>query len=95
MARKRQAARMPDTGVPLNAQLDAAALARDARAGGRVQALLERARASGSLSARGEQRVLRVARTIADLEGRAELGAQDVGVALALRPLHASQGRAA
>jgi magnesium chelatase family protein len=94
-ARKRQAARMPDTGVPLNAQLDAAALARHARAGGRVQALLDRARASGSLSARGEQRVLRVARTIADLEGRGELGAQDVGVALALRPLHASQGRAA
>ena len=38
------------------------------------------------LSARGQHRVLRVARTIADLNGSERVRARDVGGALALRP---------
>jgi magnesium chelatase family protein len=45
-----------------------------------------RARESGLLSARGQHRVLRVARTIADLNGSERVRARDVGGALALRP---------
>jgi magnesium chelatase family protein len=39
-----------------------------------------------ALSARGHQRVLRVARTIADLEGVRETGASHVAEALRYRP---------
>jgi predicted ATPase with chaperone activity len=38
------------------------------------------------LSARGESRVLRVARTIADLNRSDRVRARDIGAALALRP---------
>ncbi|MDE2221401.1 MAG: ATP-binding protein, partial [Gammaproteobacteria bacterium] len=38
------------------------------------------------LSARGYHRLLKVARTIADLEGAAELGAAHVSEAASLRP---------
>ena len=41
---------------------------------------------AGLLSARGQHRVLRVARTIADLNGSERVRARDVGGALALRP---------
>ena len=47
--------------------------------------MLGRGRESGLLSARGEQRVLRVARTIADLGGSARVRERDLGAALALR----------
>jgi magnesium chelatase family protein len=47
--------------------------------------MLRRARESGLLSARGEHRVLRVARTIADLNGSERVRARDLGTALALR----------
>ena len=40
----------------------------------------------GLLSARGEHRVLRVARTIADLDASERVRARDLGAALALRP---------
>jgi magnesium chelatase family protein len=73
-------------GVSCNAQLpswnldDAAALGRDAAA------LLEGGLRAGSLSARGLQRVRRVARTLADLGGReGPLGEGDVCLALQLR----------
>ena len=46
---------------------------------------LGRAYALGLLSARGRHRVLRVARTIADLAGRQAVGEEDVLTALSLR----------
>jgi magnesium chelatase family protein len=47
--------------------------------------VLRRSYEKGTLSARGHGRVLRVARTIADLGGRARVRAPDVREALALR----------
>jgi magnesium chelatase family protein len=47
--------------------------------------MLARARARGLLSMRGEHRVLRVARTVADLACSDTVRARDIGVALALR----------
>ena len=44
-----------------------------------------RAYSVGALSARGRHRVLRVARTIADLEGRERVSHQDLLTALGLR----------
>jgi magnesium chelatase family protein len=47
--------------------------------------LLTGAYETGRISARGHHRVLRVARTIADLAGRDRIAAQDVAQALGLR----------
>ncbi|HEY3438320.1 MAG TPA: YifB family Mg chelatase-like AAA ATPase [Actinotalea sp.] len=58
---------------------------REHRPPGRVTAELERALDRGALSLRGADRVLRVAWTLADLAGRPEPSAQDVGQALLLR----------
>jgi magnesium chelatase family protein len=91
-ARARQRHRLRGEPVALNGHLDASVLERhlDLEDGGRE--LVRRAGSAGLLSARGQHRVLRVARTIADLAGRDRVCARHVGAALALRP-HASDGR--
>jgi magnesium chelatase family protein len=85
-ARERQAARLKDDGVTVNAHMEAHMLQRHVRLDAKGQEMLRSARAQGMLSARGQHRVLRVARTIADLNGRARVRSRDVGSALALRP---------
>jgi magnesium chelatase family protein len=85
-ARERQAARFLEDGVTVNAHMDVRMLQRYVRLDGRGEAMVLRARESGLLSARGQHRVLRVARTIADLNGSERVRARDVGGALALRP---------
>jgi len=86
MARERQAARLGEHGVIANAQMDVGMLQRYLRLDSRSEAMLRSARERGLLSARGEHRVLRVARTIADLNGCERVRARDIGGALALRP---------
>jgi magnesium chelatase family protein len=61
-------------------------LERHARLDEQGQRMLEEAQAKGTLSARGQHRTLRVARTIADLNGCERVRMRDVGVALSLRP---------
>ena len=85
LARARQAARRPSTGVLVNSELGPEALRAHARLDGGGQAILAEARRAGLLSARGEQRLLRVSRTIADLEGSGKVRRRDVAGALALR----------
>jgi magnesium chelatase family protein len=84
-ARELQAVRLGPHGMTLNAQLDVCLLQRHARLGEQGDEMMRRARESGLLSARGEHRVLRVARTIADLNGSERVRARDLGAALALR----------
>jgi magnesium chelatase family protein len=86
LARARQAARLAEEGVAVNAQMDGRMLRRHARLDERSQELLGSAGRRGLLSARGEHRVLRVARTIADLDASDRVRACDLGAALALRP---------
>jgi magnesium chelatase family protein len=85
-ARQRQRRRLRADGVATNGEMDARMLAKHARIGERAHEMLRSARASGMLSARGEHRTLRVARTIADLNGSERIRTRDVGVALSLRP---------
>ncbi|MFI4993056.1 MAG: YifB family Mg chelatase-like AAA ATPase [Solirubrobacterales bacterium] len=86
MARERQAARLADEGgVTVNAHMDVRMLARYARLDPRAEELLNKHQEQGLLSARGQHRVLRVARTIADLNGSEQIRPRDVGSALALR----------
>jgi magnesium chelatase family protein len=86
-ARERQTARLDGDGAAANAHMGARMLARYARLDARGDAMLHAAGAAGLLSARGEQRVLRVARTLADLDGSDRVRARDVGEAIALRPV--------
>ena len=84
--RERQAARLKDEGVMVNAHMNVRMLQRYAGLDDKGEEMLRRARDRGLLSARGQHRVLRVARTIADLGGSERVRARDVGGALALRP---------
>ncbi|HYM50141.1 MAG TPA: YifB family Mg chelatase-like AAA ATPase [Candidatus Limnocylindrales bacterium] len=82
-ARARQAARRPDG--PLNGALSGVQLRRDARLDEAGIVLLERAAERLHLSGRAVHRVVRVARTIADLAAVDEIRAVDVAEALQFR----------
>ena len=85
-ARERQAQRLRECGASVNAHMDARMLQRLVRLDEKGQELLRDARERGLLSARGQHRVLRIARTIADLSESRRVRPQDVGAAIALRP---------
>ena len=93
-ARERQARRLRGE-CATRERADGRAHARTARAAGRAgAAAVARGPGAGTLSARGQHRTLRVARTIADLDGCERVRMRDVGVALSLRPetgLHGSR----
>jgi magnesium chelatase family protein len=74
-----------ERGGRLNARLDARALWRVVKLGAEQRALLKRAADRWQLSARGSLRVLKVARTIADLEQSGTVTTQHVAEALQLR----------
>jgi magnesium chelatase family protein len=84
-ARERQTARLSDASVHTNAQLDARLLRAHVRIEAAARRTLAQAYDRGGLSARGHDRVLRVARTIADLADREAVQLDDVLQALALR----------
>ena len=88
-ARKRQAqryARLPeDRRIHINAEADGGLLDEVAEPDSEGRALLVRAAERLKLSARGYHRVLRVARTLADLEGAAVVGRRHIAEALSYR----------
>ncbi|HEY6759184.1 MAG TPA: YifB family Mg chelatase-like AAA ATPase [Baekduia sp.] len=84
-ARERQGARLAGTGASCNAQLDAALVRRHVALDPDGGAILRRAYDRGTLSPRGHDRVLRVARTIADLDAAATVSAEHLLEALGLR----------
>ena len=95
-ARERQERRLAPEGVSVNAYMDAGMLRAHVRLDTRGEALVDAACRNGLLSARGADRVLRVARTIADLDARGRVSAQDLGAAIAMRPdARLATGRAA
>ena len=87
-AREVQAARFAGTeGVHTNAMMNAAMLREYCRPDAASAVLLERAMERLSLSARAYDRILKVARTIADLAGRETIAAADVAEAIIYRSL--------
>jgi magnesium chelatase family protein len=84
-ARGRQEARLAGSGARCNGEMDVREVRRHVRLDGGAEQALTQAYALGALSARGRHRVLRVARTIADLERRDRVTRADVLTALALR----------
>jgi magnesium chelatase family protein len=99
VARERQARRGNGGAARCNALLGSAGLRAHCRLDDRATAVLARAHERLGLSARGYDRVRRVARTIADLAGRDEIIAADVAEAVSFRVLdrrslarHAAEG---
>ena len=87
-AREIQAARFRDVeGVHTNSRRGSSLLRSCCRLDAASAALLERAMERLSLSARAYDRILKVARTIADLAGRAEIAAEDIAEAIGYRSL--------
>jgi magnesium chelatase family protein len=94
-ARERQARRLREEGILVNARMDGAMLRRHVALDERGERLLADVCERGLLSARGQHRLLRVARTLADLARRERVEASDVSKALALRPEAGLSGRRA
>lgn len=84
-ARERQRARLAGTVARCNGEMDVRLVRRLVALDASAEQLLGRAYAIGALSARGRHRVLRVARTIADLERAERVTRDHVLSALALR----------
>jgi magnesium chelatase family protein len=94
-ARERQIARLREEGVSANAHMDAPMLRRHVAPSEGAERLLRGAQERGTMSARGIARVLRVARTAADLDGSACTREQDIALVLSLRAQEAGRGRRA
>jgi len=90
-ARERQRARLAGERVSCNGQLSARLIGRHVRVDDSAARVLARAYDSGGLSARGRHRILRVARTLADLDGRERVTSQDLLTALSLRQRSSSE----
>ena len=84
-ARRRQLARLAGTGVLCNGDMDGRLTRKQVPLDATLAARLLAVRDRIALSGRGHDRVLRVARTIADLEGRDLLTGNDLDEALSYR----------
>jgi magnesium chelatase family protein len=84
-ARERQAVRLRDDGILVNAQMDARMLRRHVKLDERGEKMLARSQERRLLSARGQHRALRVARTIADLDHSKRVSIDHLSQAFSLR----------
>ncbi|MEI7624714.1 MAG: YifB family Mg chelatase-like AAA ATPase [Actinomycetota bacterium] len=94
-AREIQSKRLLGLRATCNAQMDSRQTSDLVRASGPALSLLDLAYNASFLSMRGHQRVLKVARTIADLAGSVTVEREHVGSALALRQHGSRLGEAA
>lgn len=86
-ARKIAVERLKDDGIQSNAAMGSAEIRKYCKVDGRSQGILKKAFDSMGMSGRGYDRVLRVARTIADLDGSEEIQPKHVAEAVQLRSL--------
>lgn len=92
LAARSRAARRGGDSNPLSAHLPPAELRRVCRLSADSRRLLERAVRTLGLSVRGHDRVLRVARTIADLDGSERIAARHLAEAIQYRSLDREAG---
>lgn len=86
-AREVQRRRFEGTGIHTNAMMSPKMLREYCPLDGRTRALLEKAMERLNLSARAYDRIIKVARTIADLEGAENIGAAHISEAITYRTL--------
>jgi magnesium chelatase family protein len=86
-ARERQAARLSSNGIFSNAAMTPRLIRRFCRIDAESETMLESAMTRLGLSARAYDRILKVSRTIADLEGSAEIQSTHVSEAVHYRSL--------
>lgn len=86
LARERQAERFRSTGCRFNADIDAANIEKYCPLGDEEQLYMEQLYHSLQLSARAYHRILKVARTIADLAGEEQIKAEHLLEASFFRP---------
>jgi magnesium chelatase family protein len=84
-ARERQRARLAGTGALCNGDMDARLTRRQVPIDAILAARLLAVRGTATLSGRAHDRILRVARTISDLDGRERVTVRDIDEALAYR----------
>lgn len=84
-ARKMQTERFQGTGLRFNSDMKAGDVERYCELGGKEQAFMERMFAVMQLSARGYHKILKVARTIADLAGSGRIGEEHLAEAVCYR----------
>ena len=84
-ARRRQMERLQPFGIYTNSQMNHAMLKEQCPLGSEAQSLLEMAFKKMGLSARSYDRIIKVARTIADLDGADNIDAKHIGEAVQLR----------
>lgn len=84
-ARERAGKRWADHGWPTNAEVPGPVLRREFALPSQVTALLDRALERGALTARGADRCLRIAWTLADLKGADQPDADEIAAALNFR----------
>ena len=92
-ARERQARRLAGSGARANADMDVRLTRANVRLGSAARRRMVEGHERRGLTGRGHDRVLRVARTVADLDGRERVRVDDVDEALGFRL--AGEGRAA
>ncbi len=91
-ARRRQSERLIPAGLYTNAQMENKHLREFCRLDEPSQKLLESAMQRLGLSARAYTRIIKLARTIADLEGVEEIQTHHVGEAIGYRSLDRTRG---
>lgn len=84
-ARERQKERFRDVGIHTNAEMDSRAIERFCRLDDECKDLLEKLIGRMGLSARSFSRIIKVARTIADLEGAADIAPAHLSEAASYR----------
>jgi magnesium chelatase family protein len=84
-ARERQRRRLTGSGALCNAEMDARLTRLHVRLGARLRARMLEGHLGTGMSARGHDRVLRLARTIADLAGRERVQPDDIDEAVGYR----------
>lgn len=86
-ARAIQLERFKDDGIIVNSEMTEPMIEKYCKIDARAEKLLEQAFKTFKMSARGHSRILKTARTIADLAGRADITAMDVAEAIQYRTL--------
>ena len=90
-ARQIQTTRFADTGLRFNSDMKAADVERYCGLGGKEKRFMERMYTSMQLSARGYHKIIKVARTIADLEGADNIREEHLAEAICYRHMEVFQ----